>query len=42
MLGTVVFAGMLAATVIGVIAIPLLYFIIQWLSELRRKRPSAS
>ncbi len=36
-LGTVVFAGMLAATVIGVLAIPLLYFIIQWLSELRRK-----
>ena len=38
-LGTVVFAGMLAATVIGVIAIPVLYFIIQWLSELRRRRP---
>ena len=40
-LGTVVFAGMLAATVIGVIAIPVLYFIIQWLSELRR-RPDAA
>ncbi len=36
-LGTVVFAGMLTATVIGVIAIPLLYFIVQWISELRRK-----
>ncbi|MCZ6683148.1 MAG: efflux RND transporter permease subunit, partial [Planctomycetota bacterium] len=41
-LGTVVFTGMLAATLIGVIAIPLLYFIIQWISELRRKPVAAA
>ena len=40
-LGTVVFSGMLAATVIGVIAIPMLYFIFPQLSELRRKSETA-
>ena len=32
-LGTVVFAGMVVATVVGVIAIPMLYFVIQSISE---------
>ena len=32
-LGTVVFAGMVVATLVGVIAIPMLYFVIQSISE---------
>ena len=32
-LGTTVFAGMLAATVLGVLVIPMLYFVVQSLSE---------
>jgi multidrug efflux pump subunit AcrB len=36
-LGTAVFGGMLAATVFGVFLIPVLYVVIQGLSEKRRK-----
>ena len=32
-LGTTVFGGMLVATVVGVVAVPVLYFIIQKISE---------
>ena len=35
-LGTVVFGGMLAATVFGVFLIPVLYAFIQWISETMR------
>jgi multidrug efflux pump subunit AcrB len=36
-LGTAVFGGMLAATIFGVFLIPVLYVVIQGLSERRRK-----
>ena len=40
-LGTVVFAGMMVATVVGVIAVPMLYYVIQSLSERLWPRPEA-
>jgi HAE1 family hydrophobic/amphiphilic exporter-1 len=40
-LGTVVLAGMLVATIVGVVAVPLLYFAIQRLTEIIFKRRSA-
>jgi HAE1 family hydrophobic/amphiphilic exporter-1 len=39
-LGTAVFGGMLAATVFGVFLIPVLYVVIQGLSEKMRKKPT--
>ncbi len=38
-LGTVVLAGMLVATLVGVVAVPLLYFVIQRTSEALQRRP---
>lgn len=36
-LGTAVFGGMIAATVLAVFFVPVFYVVLQWLSELRRK-----
>ena len=42
-LGSAVLGGMLVATVAGVLTVPMLYLVIQWLSEkLRGTKPAAS
>ncbi|MEX2318058.1 MAG: efflux RND transporter permease subunit, partial [Pirellulales bacterium] len=40
-LGTAVFGGMIAATVLAVIFVPVFFVVMQWLSELRRKPETA-
>ncbi|NBC48039.1 MAG: multidrug efflux RND transporter permease subunit [Gammaproteobacteria bacterium] len=40
-LGTAVFGGMLAATVIGILLIPVTYFVVQWLREKVTGAPGA-
>jgi len=32
-IGTAVFGGMVVATVVSVIAVPMLYFVVQWVAE---------
>ena len=39
--GTAVFAGMLAATIVNVVAVPMLYCVIQGMSERLRASPPA-
>ena len=41
-LGTVVFGGMLASTVLGLVFTPVFYVTIEWLRERRQSRPSTS
>ena len=41
-LGTAVFGGMIAATVLAVFFVPVFYVVMQWLSELWRKVPTPS
>jgi HAE1 family hydrophobic/amphiphilic exporter-1 len=40
--GTPVFGGMLAASVLGIFLIPMLYVVFQWLRERVRRRPAAA
>jgi HAE1 family hydrophobic/amphiphilic exporter-1 len=40
-LGTAVFGGMIAATLLAVFFVPVFYVVMQWLSELRRKPAAA-
>jgi HAE1 family hydrophobic/amphiphilic exporter-1 len=39
--GTAVFGGMIAASVIGVFVIPMLYVVFQWLRERVARKPAA-
>jgi HAE1 family hydrophobic/amphiphilic exporter-1 len=40
--GTPVFGGMLAAAVFGILLIPMLYVVFQWLRERVRRQPAAA
>jgi HAE1 family hydrophobic/amphiphilic exporter-1 len=39
--GTPVFGGMLAASLVGIFLIPMLYVVFQWLRERARRAPAA-
>jgi HAE1 family hydrophobic/amphiphilic exporter-1 len=39
-LGTVVFGGMIASTILAVFFVPVFFVVTQWLSELGRQRPA--
>ncbi|MEO1129537.1 MAG: efflux RND transporter permease subunit, partial [Planctomycetota bacterium] len=41
-LGTTVFGGMAVATVVSVIAVPMLFFVIRWMSEKVSGAPAAA
>ncbi len=41
-MGTTVFGGMLVATIVSLLAVPMLYMVIQWTSEKLRGVPQSS
>ncbi len=41
-LGTTVFSGMLLGTILGLVAAPMLYFVIQWLRDMGKREPATA